>query len=180
MINLIPNKEKQKIVKDFYLRFLIVFLYMLGFSAIILTVSILPSFFISMVKVNDASFKLENQKKEPIPEVDQNTLVLIKDVNTKLSLVEKAENNKFEISQRVIKEIVLNKMPDIKINEFFYQNDLTKGRTISINGTALSRERLLLFRQALEEDKSFSSVDLPISNFIKGSNIQFYLSLISL
>ncbi len=178
MINLIPIKEKKELIKFFYLRFLIVLLYMFGFSIIILFIIILPSYFISMVQLSDATMKLETQKKEPIPEVDQNTLDLIKDVNNKLSLVEKAENNKFEISQKVIKEIILNKMPDIKINEFSFQNDQIKGKTISINGIAPSRERLLLFRQALEEDKAFLSVDLPISNFIKGSNIQYYLNLI--
>ena len=178
MINLIPIKEKKELIKNFYLRFLVVFFYMLIFSIIILFIVILPSYFISVAKISDAILKLEAQKKEPIPEVDQNTLALIKDVNTKLNLVENAETNKFEISQKVIKEIILNKMSDIKIDEFSFQNDQIKGKTISINGIAPSRERLLLFRQALEEDKTFSSVDLPISNFIKGSNIQFYLNLI--
>ena len=71
-------------------------------------------------------------------------------------------------------------MPDIKINQISYENNLLKGKIINIKGSAVSRERLLLFRLAFENDANFKDVDLPISNFIKGSNIQFNLSLIAL
>jgi len=49
---------------------------------------------------------------------------------------------------------------------------------VSIEGIAPSREILLAFRRLLENDPLFKSVDLPISNFIKGSNIRFNLNLI--
>jgi len=69
-------------------------------------------------------------------------------------------------------------MFNIKITDISYENDSLNGKKISIQGTAPSREVLLSFRQAFENDNTFKQVDLPISNFVKGSNIQFYLSLI--
>jgi len=77
----------------------------------------------------------------------------------------------------VINAILLKKRSDIKITQISYQND-TRGRKIGVTGTAPSREVLLFFRLALESSPAFKSVDLPISNFVKGSNIQFYLNLI--
>jgi hypothetical protein len=69
-------------------------------------------------------------------------------------------------------------MPDIKITQILYDNTVAKGdKKVNIQGTAPSRERLLIFRQALEGNPAFKKVDLPISNFVKGSNIQFSLSL---
>ena len=59
-----------------------------------------------------------------------------------------------------------------------YENDATKGKKVTVLGIAPSRELLLLFRRALEDDVAFKKVDLPISNFVKGSNIEFSLSLI--
>lgn len=178
MINLIPIEEKKRKIKAFYFRLLIVFLFTLGCCVLIASIVILPAYFISFTENKLANIKLENQKKEPIPEIDQTTLLIIEDLNNKLNLVEKAQQNKFLISQNVIKEIISKKMSDIKITKISYINDITEGELISINGLAPSRERLLLFRQALENDPAFSKVDLPISNFVKGEDIQFYLSLI--
>src|SRR3989338_2113019 len=155
MINLIPNEEKKKKVKDFYFRFLVMFFTVLGFSILIASASILPAYFISSVKKNLINTKLEIQKNEPIPSPDQTTLAIVEDLNNKLSLIEKTEVNKYIISQKIIKEIMAEKMPDIKITGILYQNNLTKGKTININGTAPNRERLLLFRQALENNIAF-------------------------
>ena len=74
--------------------------------------------------------------------------------------------------------IILKKMSNIKITDISYENDPLKGRKVSIEGNAPSREILLLFRRALEDDVLFKQVDLPISNFVKGSDIKFYLNLI--
>ena len=122
--------------------------------------------------------KLESQKKQQIPLPDQKSIQMVEELKNKLILVENAEKNKFFVSQNIIKEILSEKMPDIKISQIHYENDATEGKKVSISGTAPSRERLLLFRRALEENTSFVKVDLPISNFVKGSNIQFSLSLI--
>jgi Tfp pilus assembly protein PilN len=180
MINLIPNQEKKKMTKDFYFRLVVVSFVMLGFSIFVGSTTILPSFFLSVVRKNVANAKLETQKKEPIPDLDQKTLDIIKDLENKLSLVENAEKNKFNISEKVIKEISSKKTSDIKITKIIYNSTIQNGRKISIEGSASSRENLLSFSKALKEDPLFKEVDLPVSNFIKGSNIQFYLNLIPL
>ena len=178
MINLIPKEEKKKIIKGFYYKLLILFLVLGGVSFLISLVAILPSYFLSSVRNNIVNAKLEMQKSEPVPLPDQQTLLAIKDLNNKLTLIENAQNNKFVISEKVINAIILKKIPKIKITDISYENDSLKGKKISIQGNAPSREILLLFRQALEDSVAFKQVDLPISNFVKGSNIQFYLSLI--
>ena len=178
MINLIPNQEKKRMVKGFYYRLVVLLLIMASAFFLIALVAILPSFFLSSSKDETANMKLEMQKNQPVPLPDQQTLAVIKDVNHKLSMVENAENHKFIVSQKVINAILLKKISNIKITDISYENDPVKGKKISIQGEAPSREVLLLFRQALEDNDNFKQVDLPISNFVKGSNIQFYLSLI--
>lgn len=178
MINLIPNQEKKRMIRGFYYRLTILFLVMLSFSLLIAICALLPSYFFSNYKSNVANQKLEMQKSKPVPLFNQETSALIKDLNTKLNLIENAKKNNFSVSEKVIKAIVLKKISSIKINQILYENNSASGKKISIHGTAPSREVLLLFRQALEDDTSFKSVDLPISNFVKGFNIQFYLTLI--
>jgi hypothetical protein len=178
MINLIPKEEKKIMMMDFYSRLFILFLLMASFCMLVALIVILPGYFLSSTKDSIVNVKLETQKNEPLPLVGEQSLATIKDTNTKLDLVEKAENNKFLPSVKVINAVLLNKRSDIKITQITYTNDPIKGKTISITGTAPSREVLLLFRQALEDSLAFKNVDLPISNFIKGSNIQFNLNLI--
>ncbi len=173
MINLIPNQDKKKMARDFYMRLVALSLAMLAMLVFFASAAMLPAYISSSVKKNVAEEKLEAQKKDTVPELDKETLSAIQGLNAKLALIEAAEKNKFPISEHVMTEVIGKKMPDIHLTQITYQNDAIKGRTVSVLGIAPSRERLLLFRKALEDDASFKSVDLPISNFLKGSNIQF-------
>lgn len=177
MINLIPKEEKKKMITDFYYKLAILFVVMLDFCILVAFFSILPSYFISSIKYSLISAKLENQKLEPLSPLGEESLALVKDMDKKLILVENFEKNKFLPSVKVIDAILLKKTSDIKITQILYENDGTNGRKISLTGIAPSREVLLLFRQALEDSSSFKDVVLPISNFVKGSDINFFLSL---
>lgn len=178
MINLIPNEEKKMMIKDFYYRLVTVILLMLSLVALIASVALLPSYFLSSVKKNVINEQLDKEIVEEISSYDQQTLLTVSALDSKLSLLEKSERDKFLVSDRVISEILSNRISNIKITQISFENNEIKGKQISIRGTAPSRERLTLFRRALESNPLFKEVDLPISNFIKGSNIQFYLSLI--
>ena len=179
MINLIPNQDKKKTAKDFYFRLITLCFVALGICVLIASISILPAYFLASTKKSLADEKLEVQKKQVVPDLDQQSLTNIKNLNNKLTIIENAEKNKFLVSQKVIQEIISQKMPDIKISKISYSNDPINGKVINVVGVAPSRDRLLLFNQTLEADNNFKSVDLPISNFLKGTNIQFNLVLIA-
>lgn len=179
MINLIPIEEKKQIRKDFYNRFLVVFFIMLSVLVVILLITVLPYYFISLENKISTNKELDAQKNEIMPEIDQKALVSIKDLDAKLSLLNEARKNDYTFSQKVINEIVSQKISGIKINKFFYENNSLEGKKVNITGIAQSREQLLLFRQNLESDLMFKDVNLPISNFVKGRNIEFNLNLIS-
>lgn len=178
MINLISIEERKKRVKDFYFRLIILFFVILSLCVFVASFAILPSYLISLLQKNSANQKLLEEKNKPILSLNKEIPEFIKNMNNKLSLIEKTKKDKFLVSERVINEIISKKMSDIKINQFTYKNDILHNKIISITGTAKSRERLLLFRNTLENDPLFSKIDLPISNFVKGSNIHFSLTLI--
>jgi len=179
MINLIPTEEQKVTTKGFFFRLFIVFLFLLSFCIFVALVTLVPSYFFVNNKEKVAQMKLEIQKNEPIPQLDQDTLSLIKNIDDKLTIIESSEKNKFLVSEKVINQIMASKMPDIRITRISFDKNAAFEKKVSIYGIAPSRERLLLFRKSLEENPAFSKVDLPVSNFIKGSDIQFYLRLIS-
>jgi len=178
MINLIPKEEKKKIVLNFYFRLAILTIFILDFCILVAFFTILPSYFISTVKYSSVSARLESQKQEPLPLLEEQSLAFVKDMDTKITLVEKFEKNKFLVSMNVINAILIKKRPDIKITQILYEKNKLTGGEINVTGVASSREVLLLFRRALEDSPSFKNVILPVSSFVKGSNIDFSLSLI--
>ena len=176
MINLIPKEEKKKMVLDFYSRLVVLLFVALDFCILVAFLSLLPSYFISTVKDDFLDTKLELQKEEDIAR-GQQSLVRVKEVNEKLDILEGAAKNQFLLSAKVVNAILLKKRSDIKISRIFYEDNQTQGKKITLTGTAPSREILLLFSRALSDDSTFKSVNLPVSNFVKGSNIQFSLTL---
>ena len=179
MINLIPNEEKKRMTLDFNNRLWVLFLLVMNFSILVACISIVPAYIFSVDKNAAVKKNLDYQNAHPLDSGQQQSLDTVKALNNKLLLIKNAEESKILISQRVVNAILLNKDPKIKITQIDYtESDPVQGKKISISGTAPTREDLLAFRQTLEENTSaFKKVDLPISNFVKESDLQFSLSL---
>jgi hypothetical protein len=178
MINLIPNEEKKAKVKDFYFRFFVLSFLAIAVSFCVASIVLIPSYYVSSIKKDLITERLLALKNTPSPDTQETNSALAL-FNTQLSLVENAQKDKFIITEKVVNEIILKKMPDIKITGISYEKNSENGsKIVNVRGIARSRERLLLFRNILEGDTLFKKVDLPISNFVKGSNISFSISLI--
>jgi hypothetical protein len=179
MINLIPNQEKKNMRKSFYMRLTALIFTSLGVAVFIGAVALIPAYLLSSVKKDLANVKVSQNTE------DQNSegaaLTAVNDLKSRVSFIEKrkeqSQQDNFFTSYIAVEQILKSKTPDIKITSISYNKSGEK-KTISLRGEAGSRERLLLFRKALEENKIFKKVDLPISNFVKESDIKFYVDLI--
>ena len=179
MINLIPNEDKKHKVQHFYARLLVVTALALGASFLTAALALAPAYIISRAERQDILAILEVETSASLGEESgEGALSEMKDLNAKLELLAKTGKNKYVVSDNVFQEIILAKMTDIQITEITYENETKTGKKVSLRGNAASRERLLLFRRALENNPKFKKVDLPISNFVKGADIQFNLNLI--
>ena len=177
MINLLPVEKKNKVNAEQKMRVVNAYLYMLGSCFVLALISLLPSYFPAVVKNHISHQKLNDLNNLPVSQLDQETNVVVQDVNSKIALIDTSEQNKFLVLESAINEIMSKKLAGIKISSFDYDKDKVGNKKVIIHGIATNRTELLNFRQALEADKNFSSVDLPISNFAKGSNIDFILNL---
>lgn len=179
MINLLPIEEKKNLTKEFNFRVVSFYFFTVAICFLIGAIALLPSYFFFSLKETIASNKLEAIKALPLPVSDKENTNIIKDTNKKITTIENTEKTQFSVLDKVINEIISKKMPDIKLNFISYNIDKEGVKQITLKGIAPDRERLLVFRRALENDTLFSKVDLPISNFIKGSNIDFNMNVTS-
>jgi uncharacterized protein (UPF0210 family) len=175
MINLIPNKDKKHMRQDFYFRLTTIVFMALALSMVVACIALFPAYLLSSVKKDLASTQALDKKNEAMPRVDEDTNLAINDLNKKIALVERAEKNKFSVSSVIVDQILNSITEDIKITSIAY--DESPDKALSVRGQAANREKLLVFRKALESNPFFQKVDLPISNFVKDSDIKFYLNI---
>lgn len=180
MINLIPNQEKKKIAKGFYIKLVAVFFIVMAGSLFIASAAILPPYFLSSSSKNLVVDRLSLQKNIPDNTDDKNTLGAVEAVDQKLSIIENVKLRKFLVSESVINPILSLKSADIRIDQLSFQSDLKDKKEVLVGGTASSRESLFAFHEALKRSGAYEEVDLPISNFVKDTNITFSLKLLLL
>ena len=139
--------------------------------------AILPAYFLSVERKNLAEEKLQIQENDILTEADLKTDQLAADLNLKLSTIEKVQGKGYAVSEKIVLAVLAGKVSGIKIERIYFEN-APKGMLVNVSGTASSRERLFEFQEELVSNKAFQKVDLPVSNFIQGSNIKFHLDLI--
>ncbi|MFZ1020175.1 MAG: hypothetical protein WAN61_04305, partial [Minisyncoccia bacterium] len=120
MINLIPKEEKKKMTGAFYSRLAALFLLAAGFSMLVAASALLPAYFLSATKVAAAEMRLAMAKGEPMSASGEQSLATVKDLDSKLGLIQNAERNQFLISEKVIDAVLAGKISGIKISQILY------------------------------------------------------------
>jgi len=100
----------------------------------------------------------------------------IRDINNKISiLLDTKTSDRLSPSQAIL-NILEIKDSSIKIYGVTY--DATTGQErIILTGTALDRDSLANFVETLKKDPTFANVTLPISSYVKSTNIDFSVIL---
>lgn len=172
MINLFPISEKKKIRKDYLLRLSVVVLFFVSGLIVISIVLLFPKFILSSFEYSIAQEQLIKEK-ENLKGVNGtiDPIKIATDTNNKLNILKK-EGYKTPMSSEVISVVVDSKPVNIKIGSIFYDRSAISGK-VTISGISKDRETLLSFLRSVETNGMFSDVDLPISSFVEGRDIEF-------
>ena len=172
MLNILGKLEKKKILIEYYLRLAIVTVVAIGallFSSLVLFV---PSYILAVSKYNDAQSDLTTLKEKALRSEKENELnVKVIATNKNIDLYLKGNVVNTSAPSSIIKKITAIKGSAIKISEFTY--DPGAKERIVITGTALNRESLAAFIEVLKKEPTFTSVEVPISVYVKSTDISF-------
>ena len=173
MLNILPKIEKKKIMLEYRLRLATVAV--LAVTALILSnlVLLAPVYLIAVEKNSDAKNDLnilQESKSKVINEKDVNTEVLA--VNKNIALFLKTGAAEAASPVTFISKILEIKGDLVRISGFTYDASGAEERMV-VTGTARTRESLAKFIEALKKEPKFTSIDLPISSYVKSSNIDF-------
>ncbi len=173
MFSFIPEQQKKIITSQYRLRLVSLCFFALTAVSLIFFFSNLPAYFYGSVKVDEAKNRLKQSDKDNLGEEEEKYISEIKNAN---ELIDKL-NVKEDISITApIKDLILLKK-NIVIKSVSAKRDTDGKIVISGDALAPSREDLDSFVKKLKADSRFGDPAVPISGFVKSSNINFSFTI---
>jgi hypothetical protein len=174
MINLLPQEHKKLITTEYRLRVVTIILAMLLVLITSGAVLLIPSYVLSMYKRNAA----ENAPDTSTTEVQREYAELMARIQHGKSLIRNLQPEKSHVTATdIINRIIKFKTADTILNEINYVYSGETSFTVEIRGVAKTRQSLLNFEAALENDPDIAEIDLPVSLLAKDANINFSIEL---
>lgn len=175
MFNLIPDTLKQRILKDYKERRIIVLLFVCVLFIVMLFILISPSFGYLFFEEQNVIAEAEVVKKSNQFEKADEVMDVIQSTNEQLRVF------MLEISSiqsiEAVEKIVSAKHTGIYIDNIQYKLLTATSSLITVEGKASRRDTLREFVTKLENIEGFTDVVLPVSNFVKDRDIDFTISL---
>ncbi len=177
MQNLLPIEEKKKVIMEYRLRLAVVSVFAASILVVVNFALFAPSYIIAISKsafMTEELGRLEEREADRIQERD--VYAKIREANKKIDLFLKSENSNKSVPSELFMKIISAKTSSIKITGFSYDATVNRERIV-LAGSANDRESLAKFLEELKNNKTFTKVELPISSYVKSTNIEFSIVL---
>lgn len=177
MLNLLSIEEKKRILLLYRIRLTVVVVFATGALVLASLVLLVPSYLLSIAKHNNSEKQLaifEERYGSGIQEKEVNAQ--IREANSRILLLLGNDTTTRLAPSLMVSRLIEIKENNIKIYGFTYDVSTNTERVV-VTGTALDRDALSNFIEALKKDQTFSEVTLPISSYVKSNNIDFSVVL---
>lgn len=176
MFNLLPYQNKVMVRAEYRRRLIVVGLLLLFLVVMVAVILLFPAYILSVTREKDYVVRLDELKRMTSEEEGGSFAAFLKETTDKLSALS-PEKNRAAPADAIIR-ITQARSEGVHIRSFNYMaNKAYDGGTIRVEGKADTREALRAFKMKLDEDKTFTKVDLPVSSFTKEKDIPFAISL---
>jgi Tfp pilus assembly protein PilN len=173
MINVLPENEKAKLGKEYMLRLAIVCLLIVTFLSLFASTLLLPTYIVSSSRETSLEGQLEALNKSN-PGASLNDLnIFIDKINSTLALFD-TKSTDYNFLEDVLSPVLKARPSTTTISQMLFSNrGGDNGAKLELHGVAENRAALQSFKTALEKTNKFNRVDVPISNFVKKTDIDF-------
>ena len=173
MINLIPQRAKSSITREYWMRVVSVWLFILSGVTIIIAALLVPVFALVNSQITAYSASAEEAISE-VNKYDLSSTALVRASQDAVKILRMQNDAKFT-DYIALFESLENDSIVIERYEFTKQEEVLA--PISISGKADTRQALADFREALLDNKDIETVFLPISNLAQDKNISFVITV---
>ena len=176
LTNLLPPERQRVFRRDYFLRLSVVTLFLFTVLIFVAAILLLPTYvfltksgYAKEVRLASIEKTFSSSEEE---ELSVQLASLSRDVATLTALV-----NTPSIS-KILLEVLAVPRPGISLNNFVYTAATGKNPgTISIYGTAVTRDVLRNYQTALTSATFVSAADLPVSAYAKDADIEFTIDV---
>ena len=174
MINLLPKQQKKELAQEFKFRLT---LSALTLSFIIVFMGLLfltPLFFYARNHEVQLEEELIRTRELTKNEITTEANEIIKNVKIKVKSMGDYEHS-FLVTEKVLDKVLSHTLGEVSLRKITYlEKDGKKG--VGLEGIAPSREVLKNFVYRLGSDTSLQNVTIPLSNYLKGADLQFTIT----
>jgi cell division ATPase FtsA len=178
VINVLPYEDKKILRKEYWMRFFTIIFNLIALTGVTASFLLFPSYFISQSKENLVENRLEVFNSENPNLNNDNINKITEDINSRLEILSKAEPA-YQTNDKVLNNIFSSRTNGITFSQILFNKKTTEGNAsvLEIYGTAANRDSLRNFKTTLDNNPNFSKVDLPISNFLEKTELNFTISI---
>ena len=177
MSNILPPQEIKKIKGLYKKRLVVVSLRALTVLSLVAAACIVPSYIYSKQEEGVLLAKKAVFEQKETGELKQDLVNSIADINTRLSSFNDTTYNSPLIAG-FINPILQARTSSVYITGLTYTLDKDANVAhVTISGLSINREAILTFGSNLQKTPRITNVNVPITNFIKESNMPFTISL---
>lgn len=172
MINILPITERARLRKVYMVRVAALVFFMLSLVALVALALIVPAFFITNLNRASIADRLKVINASELNTKAESLNTVVSEINKRL-IAFSDPATKILISKDVFSPIFKLTNNNLLLDHISTTTTPEGILQVSIGGTAKTRDALLSFERSLRTTPRFSGVDVPISNFVRGSDILF-------
>ncbi len=173
MTNLIPPTAQTQVTREYWIRTVSVWLFLLSFGCVIGVIVYIPVYVLvqNQLQVFQNEFKQVSTENSSFE--DSEKALILANTLSKL-LVSSGTTTPFT---QVIAKLETYAGSEITIKNIQFARTDGVITSIDLNGVAQSRLSLIAFQKQLESDPLFSKAELPLSNLAKDKDIPFTITI---
>jgi hypothetical protein len=169
MINLLPQNEKALNHKEYRYRAIAVCLGVVFVLCVIAGVLLIPSYILSFSRRKAA----ESMLNQPVSQTQEQNKILMNQIEkAKAALIVLAPDAPAKYPTDIVKIITKHKTENITVNSIVYSYK-KPNLVATVKGMAKTRQSLIAFKTAIEQEQGIAEIVLPIGILAKDSNLEF-------
>ncbi len=173
MINLIPTSAKRNIVREYWIRVINVWVFLLSSIAVCLAALLIPTHALLTGQINAYAETAEDAlKKADDYDLSAASLITASQQATELLLLN--EDIQFSSLLTLLESLP---QPDVSITAYEFNRTEDEIGPIVVSGIALTRQALADFRVTLLNHPRIETIELPISNLALDRDIMFTVTV---
>jgi hypothetical protein len=138
---------------------------------------LLPSYFFSLSKQNLSEGRLDafNSSNKDLPNLDLSSTIV--GINRKLDLLSSFKSG-YSFYDDILATVLSNRIKGITFSQLLFNIRKDRSLVLEVHGEASDRETLRNFKIMVDKNPKVASTNLPMSNFLEKSNLNFTMSIV--